>query len=135
MPEPLVLLADDFPDACDMYRAYLQFHGFRVITVGDGRAAVEAARTHLPDIILLDLRMPEMTGTEAMTVLRADPAFAGVPIVALTAHAITRAAQADVTAGFDAYLSKPITPDKLLQEITILLENRQASARGSKPSH
>jgi CheY-like chemotaxis protein len=122
---PLVLIADDFPDACEMYAAYLKHHGFRVLTAFDGREAVATAKQHTPDIILLDIRMPVMDGTEAMRTLKSDPAFANVPIVALTAHAMAHERRSGVDAGFDAYLAKPIAPDQLLQEIMALLDGRK----------
>jgi CheY-like chemotaxis protein len=118
---PLVLIADDFPDACEMYSVYLRFHGFRVVTATNGRDAVNAAHESQPDLILLDVRMPVMGGLEAMQLLKTDPRFAHVPIVALTAHALPHERDAALRAGFDGYLSKPMAPDRLLEHIRSFL--------------
>jgi CheY-like chemotaxis protein len=127
MRRPLVLLADDFVDACVMYAEYLRYHDFDVITVGDGLAAVNAAREHQPDIILLDVRMPVMTGLEALRVLRQDPQFAGVPVVALTAQALADERDNALRAGFDAFISKPLLPSQLIEQLRVLLAMRTAS--------
>jgi len=121
MRRPLVLLADDFSDANTMYAEYLRFHDFDVITVSDGQAAVTAALEHHPDIILLDIRMPIMTGIEALRALRADPQFATVRVVALTAHAFARERDEALRAGFDDYLAKPLLPGELLGHLRRIL--------------
>jgi CheY-like chemotaxis protein len=116
-----VLLADDFGDAAAMYAEYLRFHDFDVITACDGQAALEAALEHHPDIILLDLRMPVMTGIETLRALRADPQFAAVRVVALSAHAFDRERDEALRAGFDEYLSKPMLPSELLGHLRTML--------------
>lgn len=83
---PLVLLADDYDDARDLYRAYLEMHGFRVVTAADGPAALERAREATPAAIFLDIGMPRMSGLEVARAIKADPRLAGVPVVALSAH-------------------------------------------------
>jgi len=124
---PLVLLADDFVDACEMYAEFLRFHGFEVVTALDGPSAVDAARARRPDIVLLDIRMPGMTGTEVMRLLKADVSFAGVPMVALTAHALPEERDAALKAGFDAFISKPVLPDDLITHVTAILESKGKS--------
>jgi CheY-like chemotaxis protein len=131
MTRPLVLLADDFVDACEMYAEYLRTHGYGVVTATDGVAAVEAARRHRPDIMLLDIRMPGMTGTEALQLLKADPSFATVPIVALTAHALPEERDNALRAGFDAFLSKPILPEQLVRHLAEMIGAPAAGAKGS----
>jgi CheY-like chemotaxis protein len=121
MTRPLVLLADDYADACEMYAEFLRTRGFGVVTAADGLEAIEAARTHQPDVILLDLRMPRMSGGEALAALKADPAFAGVPIVALTAHAMREERESALAAGFDAFIAKPIVPSDLAARLLAIL--------------
>jgi two-component system, cell cycle response regulator DivK len=114
---PLVLVADDFEDARELYRDYLHFRGCRTITAMDGSEAVELAHARQPDIMFLDIRMPRMSGIEAMQELKAHPRFVRVPIVALTAHALTPERTRLLAKGFDAVLSKPCPPERLVETI------------------
>ena len=118
---PLILLVDDFDDARDMYREYLQFRGLRVVTADGGRQAVDLAKQHRPDLILMDLRMPGVTGFDALKELRADPAVSHIPVVALTAHALDDERRLVLRAGFDHMISKPCLPDELFRIIGELL--------------
>jgi CheY-like chemotaxis protein len=112
-----VLIVDDFDDALDIYERYLAFKGYSVVVATNGAEAIEVARSQHPSMIFMDLRMPEMTGTEAMQVLKSDPAFTSVPIVALTAHAFADETAAALAAGFDEVISKPCNPDDLIVAI------------------
>ena len=118
---PLVMLVDDFEDAREMYCSYLAFRGLQVLCAEGGGQAIAYAREHRPDLILMDLRMPGVSGFEAMRTLRADPQFTKVPIVALTALALQSERQAASTAGFDAVIAKPCLPDELFHIIAELL--------------
>ena len=118
---PLILLVDDFDDARDMYRDYLQFRGLRVVTADGGRQAVELAKQHRPDLILMDLRMPGVSGFDALKELRADPTVSRIPVVALTAHALDDERRLVLRAGFDHMISKPCLPDELFRIIGELL--------------
>jgi two-component system, cell cycle response regulator DivK len=120
---PLILLVDDFDDAREIYSTYLDFKGYRVVCAADGQAALDAARAERPALILLDLRMPGLTGTSVMHTLRADPAFSMVPIVALTAHALDDERDAALRAGFDGVVSKPCLPDELLRAVEQVLSS------------
>ena len=118
---PLVLIVDDFDDARDIYEQYLTFKGYRVLTAASGAEAIAVARAERPSVILMDLRMMAMTGTEAMKVLRLDPAFSQVPIVAFTAHALDEEKTIALAAGFDGVIPKPCLPDELMAAIDRLL--------------
>jgi two-component system, cell cycle response regulator DivK len=126
-PRPRVLIVDDFGDARDMYAEWLTFKGYDVVTAADGEQAVAQAEAQRPDVILLDLRMPGLTGYQTLHVLRRDPAFADVPIAALTAHALDEERGEALAAGFDMFLAKPCLPDELLVAIEQLLRRRQES--------
>jgi CheY-like chemotaxis protein len=104
---PVILLVEDFVDARDMYREYLEFSGFAVVTAGDGFAAIEMARLHNPDLILMDLSLPGLDGWEATTRLRADPVTAHLTIVALSAHALAADWERARLAGCDGFIAKP----------------------------
>jgi len=116
-----VLLVDDFEDGLEMYREYLTYRGYHVVVARNGEEAIDQARAHRPDVILLDIRMPGMTGTEAMRVLRCDPSIRRVPIIALTAHALDGERLAALAAGFDELISKPCLPDQLVLGIERIL--------------
>ena len=114
---PLVLLADDFHDARELYQEYLRFRGYLTITAADGVEAVELAHARQPDVIFLGVRMPRMSGTDAMRKLKGHPRFTRVPIVALTAHALRADRTRFLANGFDAVLSKPCPPERLVETI------------------
>jgi len=118
---PIILIVDDFDDALDIYEQYLTFKGYCVVTARSGREAIDAARTHRPAVIFMDLSMATMTGTEAMRALRSDASFSHVPIVAFTAHALQDEKQTALHAGFDEVLAKPCLPDELVAAVMRLL--------------
>ena len=123
---PLVLLVDDFDDARDIYTTYFAHNGYEVESVASGAEAMAAAHRQPPNVILLDLRMPGMTGTEVMRLLRADSRFNDTPIVAFTAHALEDERVAALEAGFDAVIPKPCLPDELLKTVEDLLTHWRA---------
>jgi CheY-like chemotaxis protein len=125
-----ILLVDDFEDGLEMYEEYLTYRGFHVVVARNGEGAVSQAQLHRPDIILLDLRMPGMTGTEAMRILRADPSFVSTPIVALTAHALDEERRLALNAGFDAVIAKPCLPDALVSAVERILSSSGRSVDG-----
>jgi CheY-like chemotaxis protein len=116
-----ILLVDDFEDGLAMYAEYLTYRGYQVISARSGEEAIRNARRHRPDVILLDIRMPGMTGTDVMRALRADPSFTHVPIVALTAHALDAERVATLDAGFDDLIPKPCLPDQLVLAVERML--------------
>ena len=118
---PLILIVDDFEDALSMYREYLAFKGFRVVTARTGAEAITIALVEKPDVIFMDLRMANMTGVEAMHTLRADPDFHKVPIVAFTAHAFDSDRVDALKDGFDELIAKPCLPNDLADAVGRLL--------------
>jgi CheY-like chemotaxis protein len=114
-----------------MYEEYLTFRGYRVVTASSGAEAISLARSAHPTLILMDLQMAGMTGTQALQILRADPANAGVQIVALTAHALDGHRRAALAAGFDDVLAKPCLPDDLVAAIDRLLAYTRTRAAHS----
>jgi CheY-like chemotaxis protein len=118
---PLVLIVDDFADALDIYATYLSFKGYRVMTAASGAQAIAIAQEYHPAVILMDIRMALMTGTEAMRILRRDPQFSTVAIVAFTAHAFDDERVMALADGFDEVISKPCNPDDLVAAVQRLL--------------
>ena len=119
---PLVLLAEDFEDARELYREYLEYSGFSVETATNGREAIDKAIALQPDLILMDASMPILDGWQATRALKADPRTRGIPIVALTAHAFEDAKQEAREAGCDGFITKPCLPDDLVVEVRATLE-------------
>jgi CheY-like chemotaxis protein len=126
---PLILLVDDFTDALEMYRDYLVFRGYRVATAKNGQEALDAAAGECPDLILMDIQMPLMNGTEAMHILRTQAGFASTPIVALTAHAFAEERLQLLMHGFDEVIAKPCLPNDLEAAVERFL-NFKRSAMG-----
>lgn len=125
----LILLVDDFEDALDIYGQYLTRRGHRVVIARNGPEAVQSAHAHRPDIILLDLAMPSISGIDVVRTLRADRTFAKRPIVALTARALEGERLEALRAGFDEVIPKPCLPDELADSVQRMLNYGAARAR------
>lgn len=116
-----ILLVDDHEDNRFALMMVLEREGYRALGAENGRVAVELARAELPDLVLMDLAMPVMDGREAMKVLREDARTAGIPIVVLTAMALSVDRERLVAEGFDGLLVKPCMPPVLLAEVRRVL--------------
>jgi CheY-like chemotaxis protein len=116
-----ILLVDDNPDQVEMYRYALEEAGFVIISATTGSDAVTRARTLHPDVIVLDVRLPDMSGWEVCTVLKADPSTRNIPVIVLTAAATTTLAADAANAGCAACLLKPCYPDQLAVSIRTVL--------------
>ena len=112
-----ILLADDHEDNRLALLTVLEREGYRTLGAANGEQAVQVAREHLPDLILMDLAMPVMDGRQAMQHLRADERTAGIPIIVLTAMALTVDRDRMVAEGFDGLLIKPCMPPHLVAEV------------------
>ena len=114
---PNILLVEDYDDAREMYRDYLQFAGFEVDTARDGHEALDKARSLMPDLILMDLSLPGMDGWEATRVLKSDPRTRHLVIVALSAHALAAEGERARVAGCDGFIAKPCLPHDLVEQM------------------
>jgi CheY-like chemotaxis protein len=128
--KPLVLVVDDYQDAREMYAEYLTFSGFRVIEASTGTEAVEKAFDQRPDVILMDLSLPGMDGWAATRQLKNDERTRGIPVVALTGHALAGASEGARLAGCDAFVTKPCLPDELVVEVRRMLHRENGSPAG-----
>ena len=117
-----VLLVEDNADNQEIYRLILEHFGFEVIQAWDGEEGVGIARERMPDVILMDVSIPKIDGLEATRMLKADAATAGIPIIALTAHALRSDQDRAFEAGCDGYLSKPVEPKRVVEEVRRVLE-------------
>jgi CheY-like chemotaxis protein len=112
-----ILLADDHEDNRLALLTVLEREGYRTLGAANGQQAVDVAREHMPDLILMDLAMPIMDGRQAMLLLRTDERTARIPIVVLTAMALTVDRDRLVAEGFDGLLIKPCMPPHLVAEV------------------
>src|SRR5687767_10427772 len=112
-----ILLADDHEDNRLALLTVLEREGYRTLGAANGHQAVQVAREHQPDLILMDLAMPVMDGRQAMQELRANPQTARIPIVVLTAMALSVDRDRLVSEGFDGLLIKPCMPPHLVAEV------------------
>src|SRR6188768_3585183 len=113
-----ILVADDDPKHAQLIRLYLEREGHQVLTVGDGRAALEQARARRPDLILLDVMMPLVDGLDVCRILRAE---SDVAILLVTARSSENDMLLGLDIGADDYLAKPVSPRELTARVRALL--------------
>lgn len=126
--EPKILLVDDDPDILEFMALNLSKEGFKVFTASNGLEAIEQAKLLVPEIILLDVMMPEMDGVDACTHMRKMPTLNDTIIVFLSARHEDYSQIAGLNAGADDYLTKPIRPKLLVAKLKTLLRRRSGSA-------
>jgi len=118
---PKVLLVEDNEMNRDMLSRRLTRRGFEVVFAADGQQGVDLARSEKPDIILMDMSLPLMDGWEATRRIKADGTMRRIPVIGLTAHAMSGDREKAIEAGCDDYDSKPVEIDRLLGKINRLL--------------
>jgi CheY-like chemotaxis protein/anti-sigma regulatory factor (Ser/Thr protein kinase) len=119
-----ILVAEDSPDIRELIRMLLESAGHRVVVVADGRAAVAAAQQDPPDLVLMDLSLPILSGWEATRQIRADPKTAAVPVLAVTAHAMQGDRERALAAGCDGFIPKPIDEETFSQQVSSFIGAR-----------
>jgi CheY-like chemotaxis protein len=122
-----ILVVEDNEASREVLARRLERHGYCVLLAVDGRQAVSAARTQLPDLILMDLGLPVLDGWDATRQLKADARTRHIPIIVLSAHAMTNDRDRALAAGGDDFDTKPIRFQALLGKIEMLLNTRVAS--------
>jgi CheY-like chemotaxis protein len=116
-----ILIAEDEPDIRELVAFTLRFAGHEVTATPNGEEAVKQASQIIPDIILMDVRMPRMTGYEACRLMKADPALKDIPVVFLSAKGQDFEIQTGLEAGAEEYLLKPFAPDQLTERVKAIL--------------
>jgi len=125
-----ILIVEDEPDIRDLVAFTLRYGGFEVVTANNGAEAVDASLAEMPDLVLMDVRMPVMTGFEACEKIKSTPQTANIPVVFLSA----KGQEAEIRQGFEIgaldYLLKPFDPLELLQRVRDLVGNHHDPAGG-----
>ena len=122
MAGELILIVEDNEKNRKLERDVLQFHGYRTMEAETGEDGVRLARESMPALILMDIQLPGISGIEALGRLRADSETQGIAVMAVTASAMTQDRQAILAAGFDGYLSKPISLKEFVAAVRALLD-------------
>lgn len=116
-----ILIAEDERDIRELVNFSLQFGGFTVVQAANGAEAVEQAQKELPDLILMDVRMPKMTGYEACRQMKSMPDVRDIPVVFLSAKGQETEIQTGLEAGAEEYILKPFAPDELVKQVQVVL--------------
>ena len=124
-----ILVVEDNEMNRDMLRRRLERLGFEVVLANDGRGALAAATAEMPDVVLMDLSLPDIDGWDVTALMKAHPAASRIPVIALTAHAMPADRQRAFEAGCDEFETKPVDLERLLSKITAVL-----AKTGSPPS-
>ena len=119
-----ILLVEDNEDNRDMLTRLLQRRGFEVVSAVDGRQGIAMAGSEAPDTILMDMSLPELDGWEATRRLKSEPSTRSIPVIALTAHAMSGDREKAIAAGCDDFDTKPVDLERLLGKIEALLKGK-----------
>lgn len=122
-----ILVVDDEPDAIELIKFNLKAAGYEIITAADGEEALKKARATLPDLIILDLMLPEVDGLEVCKILRRDSRVSATPIIMLTAKAAEIDRVLGLELGADDYVTKPFSPRELVLRVKRLLRTGPAT--------
>ena len=130
MSEGRVLLVEDNVDNFELVRFLLEHAGYEVLAAHNGREGLEIARRERPDLVLMDLSLPEMDGWTAARELKSDPQTAGLPLLAITAHTLPGDRKRALDSGFDGYISKPINVSNFAQTVAAAIQNKTMPKEG-----
>jgi two-component system, cell cycle response regulator DivK len=117
-----ILVIEDNQQNMYLTTFILEKQGHKVIQAWDGRQGIDAATQNLPDLILLDIQLPEMDGYAVAASLKSNPLLAGVPIVAVTSYAMAGDKERILAAGCNGYIEKPINPETFIEQLSVFLE-------------
>ena len=126
-----ILIAEDERDIRELVSLSLQFGGYTVVQAANGAEAVEQAQKELPDLILMDVRMPKMTGYDACRRIKAMPELRDIPVVFVSAKGQESEIQTGLEAGAEEYILKPFAPDELVKQVQTVLD-RVAAQRTAR---
>jgi two-component system cell cycle response regulator DivK len=124
MANELILIVEDNEKNLKLVRDVLQHKGYQTIEATTGEDGVRLAKARIPDLVLMDIQLPGMDGITALGQLRADPATRTIPVMAVTASAMTHDRKKIMAAGFDGYQSKPIKVKEFMDAVREILDQR-----------
>ena len=127
MAQPLILLVDDIPDHCKLYEAALRQQGYLVQLVHSGAAAVAFARTHVPDCVVIDVRLPDVPGWDLCRSMKAEAALKDVPVIILTDEVTAASAGDGARSGCSAWLAHPTVAQDVSRAVAHVLAQRRPS--------
>ncbi len=127
MDKRKILVVDDEPDVTDLVAYHLKAKSFQVETLNDATASIAKARSYQPDLVILDIMMPHLSGIQVCRILRADPKLAKVPIIFLTAKSEPHDRIEGLESGADDYLAKPFSPKELVLRVESILRRVSAA--------
>jgi CheY-like chemotaxis protein len=127
LPPKLVLVVEDNEKNLKLVRDILQYRGYRTVEARTAEEGIELARAHVPDLVLMDIRLPGMDGMAALEVLRAEPRTAGIPVVAVTASVMPEERDRFRAAGFDGFIEKPIDVRAFPAQVASFIDSAKAS--------
>ena len=123
-PRTVIVIAEDDPDILQLVAIRLERSGYEILRARDGEQAVQLVSEHIPDLVVLDVLMPKLTGLEVTRRIREDPATREIPVILLTARVEEADIKAGLEAGATAYLKKPFSPQELQERVRTILDSR-----------
>lgn len=120
-----IVIAEDEPDIRELIAFTLRFAGYEVITGSNGEEGYQLTRTERPDLVMLDVRMPKLTGYEACKRIKSEPELADIPVIFLSAKGQEKEIEQGLAAGAEEYLLKPFAPDQLVERVKAVLAKYQ----------
>ena len=127
MANELILIVEDNEKNLKLVRDVLQYKGYQTIEAGTGEEGVRLAKARIPDLVLMDIQLPGIDGITALGQLRADAATRAIPVIAVTASAMTHDRKKIMAAGFDGYQSKPIKVKEFMDAVREILDRRSGT--------
>ena len=120
-----IVIAEDEPDIRDLIAFTLRFAGYEVITGSNGEEGYQLTKSERPDLVMLDVRMPKLTGYEACKRIKSEPELAATPVIFLSAKGQENEIEQGLAAGAEEYLLKPFAPDQLVDRVKAVLAKYQ----------
>jgi len=130
-----ILIIEDNEQNLYLMKYLLEARGYRTVTARDGHEGIAAARAKAPDLILLDIQLPTISGHEVARTLKADPLALRIPIVAVTSYAMPGDREAVMAAGCTGYIEKPIDPSTFIEEMESFVSSNSAASSDTRSEH